>query len=158
MTIDVQTTEPQTDMNPYGFKDEMDEAIASKLLIGYSIAAVAREFVCTYQTVYNRCNHPTFIKAMKVYQLGVLAETAKISSRLQLAANVSLDKLIGLLDSPDVSEVRQVAFGLLDRAGHSVKQDRTITHKFEMDERAAKLISETFKEVNGVEVDGTANG
>ena len=142
------STELSTIPSLFGFEAIEDEFIASKLCQGMSMRAISREMRMDYRRLYDKCNSPEFLRAFEVYRLEVLTSSAQIKARIEMLASLALDRIAGILiTSADDDQVSKNAFGILDRAGHSVKQQAVITHIVQIDRKQAEAIEVAFREV-----------
>ncbi len=149
-------TELSSSVSVFGFTSPEDEIIASKLCTGMSMRAISRALGMDYRTVYDKCNSPEFLRAFEVYRLEVLTSSAQIKARIEMLASLSLDRVTSILmNSADEDLVQKTAFGVLDRVGHSVKQQHTVTHKVEISDKNARIIEAAFKEVKGDDTQST---
>lgn len=136
-----------TTLSEYGFKAPVDEIFASKLIAGLSVAQAARECEITPASAYAKRNHPDFVKAFRKYMNDVLTDTALIKSRIELGATAALDKLLDTLQtSMDEKVITTIGFGLLDRAGHSVKQQHEVTKTIRIAPEDAEALERAFGE------------
>lgn len=137
----------QSTLSPYGFKDAVDVLFASKLVLGLSTAEAARQSNIKPATAYAKKDDPQFRDAFRKFSDDVLTDTAAIKTRIEVGANLALDRLIDTLTTTqDDKVVAQIGFGLLDRAGHSVKQIHEVVTTIKIDKEDAQALNKAFRE------------
>lgn len=132
----------------YGFELPRDEQIALLLMQGKSRARIAKELEIGPPTVYRLVQTPKFIASFRQMQEEMRESTATQQARIELLCSVSLDNIANTLFNSTDEELKiKTSLAVLDRGGHSVKQQAVITQKFEIDEASAALISKSMDEL-----------
>lgn len=142
-------------VNQYGlevFNDQTDEYIASKLVCGQSRSSIARELGLAVATVSRKVASVDFQKAFRAYQDEVNVDAVRVKARMEMLASVALDRIAEMLDpTADVDKDLQAraAFGVLDRAGHNVKNQGAVNVVVNIERDEQKVINAAYSEVKG---------
>lgn len=149
------TTQPaqqETWASVYGFLLPRDEQIATLLLQGKSRFAAAREVGIHPQTVYKLVQTDTFQTAFHTMQAELRETMRERKDRIEQLATLALDNVAGVLvDCQDKELQVRTSLGMIDRAGHSIKQQAVVEHRFEIDPETGALIAAAMDELRAAQ-------
>lgn len=132
----------------YGFVLPRDEQVALLLLQGRSRMNIAKEMGLSAPTIYRLVQTPIFKASFHTMQEEIRETTVNQQTRIELLCTVALDNIAHTLFNSQDEELKiKTSLAVLDRGGHSVKQQAVITQKFEVSEEAAALISRSMEEL-----------
>lgn len=132
----------------YGFTLPRDEQVALLLLQGYSRLAVAKELEISAPTVYRLVQTQTFKTSFHKMQEEIRESSINQQTRLELLCTTAIDNIADVLFNSEDPDLKvKTSLAVLDRGGHSIKQQAVVTQKFEIDEVAAALISKSMHEL-----------
>lgn len=143
----------ETWASEYGFLKPVHGQVAQLLLEGVSRYGAAKRLGIAPNTVYILVNTPEFIKGFRAMQAELVESVGNQRTRIETLASKALDNIADILwNSGDADLKAKTSMAILDRAGHSVKQQVEMHHIVHIDSEAVDCIDAAFRELGIKEV------